>query len=89
MMSPVTVLTLLLYAHVEVGVSFRTAWYPSEANTMHVSRLQVGYGNVGSLTMAPSEPQVNTVEDAVPEIAALQYEQLAVQDSSKAVFGHS
>ena len=39
----------------------------------HVSASQVGYGSVGSPTKAPSEPQVNTVEDAVPEIAALPY----------------
>ena len=52
----------------------------------HVSASQVGYGSVG---MAPSEPEVNTVEDKVPEFAALQYEQLAVQDSSKTVFGQS
>ena len=33
----------------------------------HVSALQVGYGNVGSLAKAPSAPQVKTVEAAVPE----------------------
>ena len=43
----------------------------------------------GSLTKAPSEPQAKTVEAAVPEIAALPYEQLAVQDSPKTVFGQS
>ena len=33
------------------------------------SASQVGYEGVESLTRAPSEPQVNTVEAAVPEIA--------------------
>ena len=51
--------------------------------------LQVGYGNVRLLTKASSEPQVNKVEDAVPKIAALPYKQLAVQDSSKTMFGQS
>ena len=55
----------------------------------HVSASQVGYGSVGSPTRAPSQPQVNTVEDAVPEIAALPYEQSAVEDSSKTLFGQS
>ena len=56
---------------------------------VHVNASHVGYGSVGSPTKAPSEPQVNTVEDAVPEIAALLHEQSAVQDSSKTVFGQS
>ena len=47
----------------------------------HVSASQVECGSVGSPTKAPSEPQINTVEDAVSEIAAWPYEQLAVQDS--------
>ena len=55
----------------------------------HVSASPVGYGSVGSLTKAPSEPQVKTVAAAVPEIAALPYEQWAVQDSPKTVFGQS
>ena len=55
----------------------------------HVSALRVGYGSVGSPTKAPSEPQVNTVEDAVPETAALPYEQLAVQDFLKTLFKQS
>ena len=90
---PLTVKSLLLHAHVKVGVSFKTAWYPPSQNTMHVSPmkapLQVGYGNIGSLTMAPSEPQVKTVEAAVQKIAALLSEQLAEQDSPKTVFGQS
>ena len=40
----------------------------------HVGASQVGYGSVGSLTKAPSEPPVKPVEAAVPEIAALPYE---------------
>ena len=55
----------------------------------HVSASQVGYGSVGSPSKAPTELQVNTVEDVVPELAALPCEQLAVQDSSKTVFGQS
>ena len=55
----------------------------------HVSASQVGYGIVGSLTKAPSELPVKTVAAAVPEIAALPYEQLTVQDSPKTVFGQS
>ena len=55
----------------------------------HVCARQVGYGSVGSLTKAPSEPQVKTVAAANPEISALHYEQLAVQDSPKTVFGQS
>ena len=51
----------------------------------HVSASQVGDGVVESLTKAASEPQVITVEAAVPEIAALPEEQLAVQDPSKTV----
>ena len=44
----------------------------------HVSASQVGYGSVWSLNKAPSEPQVNSVEAAVLEIAALLEEPLAV-----------
>ena len=55
----------------------------------HVSALLVGYGSVGSLTKAPSEPQVKTVEAAVPEIAALPSGHLVVQDSLKTVFRQS
>ena len=55
----------------------------------HVSASQVGYGSVGSLSKAPSVPQVKTVAATVPEIAALPSEDLAVQDSPKAVIGHS
>ena len=55
----------------------------------HVSASQVRYGGVGSLTKAPSEPQVNTVEAGVPEIGALPDEPLAVQDSSKTVLRQS
>ena len=40
--------------------------------------LQVGHGNVRSLTKAPWEPHVDTVEAAVPEISALPSKQLAV-----------
>ena len=49
----------------------------------HVSAPQVGYGSVGSLAKAPSELQVKTVAAALP------FEQLAVQDSLKTVFGQS
>ena len=70
-----TVLSLLLYEHVKVEVSFERAWHLSAQNTMHASTmdapLQVGYGKVGSLTKAPSEPPANSVKAAVPEIAAL------------------
>ena len=55
----------------------------------HASASQVGYGSVGSLTKASSEPPVKTVEAAVPEIAALPFQQLAVQDSPKTVFVQS
>ena len=55
----------------------------------HIGSLQVGYGSVESLTKAPSGPQVNTVETAVPEIAALPHEQLTIQDFPKIVFGQS
>ena len=52
----------------------------------HVSASQVGYGIVG---VAHQGSVRTSVADAVPEIAALPYEQLAVQDSSKTVFGQS
>ena len=39
-----------------------------------------GYGNVGSLIKAPSEPHVHTVEAADHEIAAFPSKQLSVQD---------
>ena len=55
----------------------------------HASASQVGYEGVTSLTKAPSEPQGNKVEAAVPEIAASPDEQSAVRDSSKTVFGQS
>ena len=55
----------------------------------HVSASQVGYGGVESLTEAPSEPQVNRGDAAVPEVAASQDEQSAVRDSSKSVSGQS
>ena len=41
----------------------------------HVSASPVEDGSVGALTKVPSEPQVKTVEAAVPEIAALPHEQ--------------
>ena len=44
------------------------------------SASQVGYESVESLTKAPSESQVNTVEAAVTEIAASPDEQSAVQE---------
>ena len=50
---------------------------------------KLGYGSVGFVTKAPLATQVKTVEAAVREIAALPYEQLAVQDSPKTVFGQS
>ena len=55
----------------------------------HESASQVGCGSVGSLAKAPSVPQIKTVEAAVPEIAALPSEYLAVQDYPNSVFGHS
>ena len=55
----------------------------------HASASQAGYEGVKPLTKAPSEPHVNIVEAAVPEVAASSDEQSAVQDSSKTVSGPS
>ena len=55
----------------------------------HASASQMGHESVEPLTKAPSDPQVNTVEAAVPEVAASPGEQSGVQDSSKTVSGQS
>ena len=55
----------------------------------HASASQVGYEGVKSPTKALSEPHVNTVEAAVLEIAALPYEQSAVQVFPRTVSGQS
>ena len=79
-----TGLSLLSHAHVEVGVSFKMAWYPPSQNTLHVSPMRmpvpVGYGNIGSF---------DTAEATVPEIAPSPSDQLAVQDFPETVFGPS
>ena len=51
----------------------------------HASAPQVSYESAKSPTKALSEPHVNTMEAAVPEIAALPYEQSAVQDFPRTV----
>ena len=62
-----------------------TAW----SNTTTKVRHETFSEATGCPPKAPTEPHVNAVEDAVPETAALPYEQLSVHDSSKTVFGQS